>query len=201
MNRLSRLLLLALSFLVGCTALSCDDGLTPDQWDARERARAAAGLPDARAALEGEFARALKANTPAGPVLAELSTPRREFFHLGGVYTLGGPLHRHGLFGGPSMYLVSREQLWVTDQGARLLFSQSATSGSPFSKVVHLPFEDIAAVGISTLARSSFISFTSRRENVIYALLFPLGDSTNVGKAAALVPQRAPAAKFTRIPR
>jgi hypothetical protein len=194
-NHRTLLLVLCASLSAACTAFSCDDGLSPDEWDARELQRATARLADARLALEQEFSRALRTQIPKGPVLDQLTTPVQESYLPGGIYTLGPRLRRHGLFSTASRYLVYRHHIRVTPQEVILMFSQSATRGTAGTSVIPLPYSDIKNVSTSTLLKRASLSLTSRRAKTIYMLVFALEDSARVTQLAALILQRAPTSR------
>jgi hypothetical protein len=194
------MLVLCASLAAGCTAFSCDDGLSPAEWDARELQRATARLPHARVALEQEFSRALRTHTPKGPVLDQLTSPVKESFHIGGIFTLGARHSRHGLFGSASMYLVYREHIWVTPQEVLLMICQSSTTSGAFTKVVRLPYDDIAQLGARTSRDVSSLGIASRQANTSYGVSFALGDSIRVARLVRLVLERAPAADGPILP-
>lgn len=188
------MLVMCAGLSAACTAFSCDDGLSPEEWDARELQRATARLPAARLALEQEFSRALRTQVPTGIVLDQLTSPVQETYMPGGIYTLGPRIRRHGLFSSSSRYLVYRQKIVVTPQDVVLMFSQSSTSGRPFTKVVPLLFEDIAELGTNNFEGASWLSMSSRQANIKYALGFARADSMRVARLIQLILQHAPEA-------
>jgi hypothetical protein len=98
----------------------------------------------------------------------------------------------------PSKYLVSRDRIVVTQQDVLLMFTQSSTAGRPFTKLVRLPYEDIAGVGMSTSKSASWLSMGSRQANISYMLAFAPDDSIRVAQLVRLISQRAPTARGPR---
>ena len=84
----------ALALLTGCSLCKDNDGLRPAEWEARERARAAASLPRARRVLAEAMDSAWQASSPPDPT-EQLRLMPEELFDLGGLYDFGGPLYAH----------------------------------------------------------------------------------------------------------
>jgi hypothetical protein len=81
-----------LLFLTGC--IPCRDGLDQSEWQARERARAAASLPRARQRLIDAMDSAWAIRRPAD-LIDELRFIPDEQFDLGGLHGFGGPYYAH----------------------------------------------------------------------------------------------------------
>jgi hypothetical protein len=116
--------------LAGCGICTRNDGLSPKQWQDRERSVAAEQLPRARELLARLGDSTLVAMRPKSTE-AEIGSDIVESFVLGGVFGLGGPYYAHSCiesFDSPSYFNLQRDYAWASADS--LVLGTVSTSAS-----------------------------------------------------------------------
>lgn len=105
--------------MAACAPCVGRDGLSPEEWRARERSRLEPKLPALRDSLAVAFER-FAADSGPPTSMVHLGGATQEVFIEGGAMNLGGPRHGRsciGFLNAPSTIRLDRALVWLTPDG------------------------------------------------------------------------------------
>jgi hypothetical protein len=176
------------AFSTGCAICTSNDGLSPKQWDARERSVASERLPQARDLLAKLGDSTLAVMRPKSTVM-EVGSALDESFWLGGVFGMGGPYYAHSCiaaFDSPSYFNLQRDYLWATPDSLILGTVSSSATASTDGRTRPQPTRLGTNRAAIALARLTEVSFHPQADSGV--LLFSYSERKAIGARALVVP-------------